>query len=135
MYRLIFKLIPKVMKSNNPDFLIIDEDSATCTVLEAFFKLKGYTTLCVSTGTKALEVLKEITPKIILLDILLPDIKGYEICKQIKSNDRLVDIPVFYTSALPEINISEHIVDTKADGYFLKPFDFTEFNSLFAYLE
>ncbi len=122
------------MKSNNPDFLIIDEDDATCTVLEAFFKLKGYTTLSVSTGTKALEVLKEITPRIILLDILLPDIKGYEICKQIKSNDKLVDIPVFYTSALPELNISEHIVDTKADGYFLKPFDFSEFETLFRYL-
>ncbi len=123
------------MKSNNPDFLIVDEDDATCIVLEAFFKLKGYSTLSVSTGTKALESLKEITPKIILLDILLPDIKGYEICKKIKSDENLSSIPVFYTSALPELNISEHIVDTKADGYFLKPFDFTEFNSLFAYLE
>ena len=123
------------MKSNNPDLLIIDEDDATCTVLEAFFKLKGYSSLCVSTGTKALEMLKEITPKVILLDILLPDIKGYEICKRIKSNDKLVDIPVFYTSALPETNIADHIVDTKADGYFLKPFDFTEFEILFRYLE
>lgn len=122
------------MKSNNPDLLIIDEDDATCTVLEAFFKLKGYSSLCVSTGTKALEMLKEITPKVILLDILLPDIKGYEICKRIKSNDKLVEIPVFYTSALPELNISEHIVDTKADGYFLKPFDFSEFETLFRYL-
>ena len=122
------------MKSNNPDILIVDEDDATCTVLEAFFKLKGYTTLCVSTGTRALEVLKEITPRIILLDILLPDIKGYEICKQIKSNEMCRDIPVYYTSALPEPNIAEHIVDTKADGYFLKPFDFTEFNMLFTYL-
>ena len=122
------------MKSNTPDLLIIDEDDATCTVLEAFFKLKGYSSLCVSTGTKALEMLKEITPKVILLDILLPDIKGYEICKRIKSNDKLVDIPVFYTSALPETNIADHIVDTKADGYFLKPFDFTEFEILFRYL-
>ena len=125
----------KLMKSNNPDILIVDEDDATCTVLEAYFKLKGYSTLCVSTGHSSLEVLKEITPKVILLDILLPDIKGYDICKQIKSNDKLADIPVFYTSALPELNIAEHIVDTKADGYFLKPFDFTEFNMLFAYLE
>ena len=123
------------MKSNNPDLLIVDEDNATCVVLEAFFKLKGYSALCVSTGTKALEMLKEITPKVILLDILLPDIKGYEICKRIKSNDKLVDIPVFYTSALPETNIADHIVDTKADGYFLKPFDFTEFEILFRYLE
>ena len=122
------------MKSSNPDIFIVDEDDATCTVLEAFFKLKGYSTLSVSTGTKALEMLKEITPRIILLDILLPDIKGYDICKQIKFDADLSSIPVFFTSALPELNISEHIVETKADGYFLKPFDFTEFNSLFAYL-
>jgi len=123
------------MKSNNPDLLIIDEDSATCIVLEAFFKLKGYTCLCVSTGTKALEVLKECMPKIILLDILLPDIKGFEICQQIKCDEKLSSIPVFYTSALPELNIRERIVDTKVDGYFLKPFDFSEFDILFRYLE
>ena len=125
------------MKSNNPDLLIVDEDSATCVVLEAFFKLKGYTSLCVSTGTEALEVLKESTPRIILLDILLPDIKGFDVCKQIKCDEELTkrSIPVFYTSALPETNIAEHIVDTKADGYFLKPFDFAEFEILFRYLE
>ncbi len=123
------------MKSNNPDLLIVDEDSPTCIVLEAFFKLKGYTSLCVSTGTKALEVLKECMPKIILLDILLPDIKGFDICRQIKCDEELSSIPIFYTSALPETNIAEHIVDTKADGYFLKPFDFSEFEILFRYLE
>lgn len=123
------------MKSNNPDLLIIDEDAATCTVLEAFFKIKGYSTRSVSTGAKALEVLKECVPKIILLDILLPDIKGFDVCRQIKCDEELSSIPVFYTSALPETNIAEHIVDTKADGYFLKPFDFSEFELLFRYLE
>lgn len=123
------------MKSNNLDILIIDEDSATCTVLEAFFKIKGYSTRSVSTGAKALDVLKECMPNIILLDILLPDIKGFDICRQIKCDEALCSIPVFYTSALPETNIAEHIVDTKADGYFLKPFDFSEFEILFRYLE
>lgn len=123
------------MKSNNPDLLIIDDDAATCTVLEAFFKIKGYSTRSVSTGAKALEVLKECVPKIILLDILLPDIKGFDVCRQIKCDEELSSIPVFYTSALPETNIAEHIVDTKADGYFLKPFDFSEFELLFRYLE
>lgn len=132
--------VHKVMKSNNSkltntDLLIIDEDSPTCTVLEAFFKIKGYTSKSVSTGTKALEVLKECLPKVILLDILLPDIKGFDICKQIKCDEELSSIPVFYTSALPEPNIAEKIQDTKADGYFLKPFDFSEFDILFKYLE
>ena len=132
--------VHKVMKADNsklknPDLLIIDEDSATCTVLEAYFKIKGYSTRSVSTGTKALEELKECTPKIILLDILLPDIKGFDICRQIKCDKELCDIPVFYTSALPEPNIAEKIQDTKADGYFLKPFNFSEFDILFRYLD
>ena len=132
--------VHKVMKADNsklvnPDLLIIDEDSATCTVLEAFFKIEGYTCKSVSTGTKALKVLKESTPKIILLDILLPDIKGFDVCKQIKCNEELSNIPVFYTSALPEPNIAEKIQDTKADGYFLKPFNFSEFDILFRYLD
>ncbi|MHA1256681.1 MAG: response regulator [Promethearchaeota archaeon] len=103
------------MKSNNPDLLIIDEDDATCTVLEAFFKLKGYSSLCVSTGTKALEMLKEITPKVILLDILLPDIKGYEICKRIKSNDKLVDpyftLQLYQNLTFQNISLIQKLMD------------------------
>ena len=53
-------------------------------VLTDFFELKGYSCKGIKNGTQALDHLKRIKPKIILLDIILPDIDGYEICKRIK---------------------------------------------------
>ena len=125
------------MKSNNTnyDILIIEDDDATIIVLKAFFKIKGYSCLSASNGTKGLNLLNTFFPKIILLDILLPDIKGYGICKQIKSNEKLRDIPVFYISALPEYDTKEIFEETQANGYFLKPFNFSEFEILFTYLQ
>ena len=63
-------------KHNQYDILIIEDDSPTIMVLTDFFKIKGYSSVGVTTGTKALEELNRWTPRLILLDILLPDISG-----------------------------------------------------------
>ena len=107
--------------------LIIDDDALTIMVLTDFFELKGYTCKGIKNGTQALEHLRRIKPKIILLDILLPDINGYEICKKIKSDESYNDILIFYISAVPENEIKLRMKETMADGYFLKPFNFPEF--------
>ena len=73
-------------------------------------------------------------PKLILLDIFLPDITGYEVCQRIRTNEKLKKIPLFYITAVPEGEVSEKVKDTGADGYFLKPFDITSFTRLFEYL-
>jgi CheY-like chemotaxis protein len=75
------------------------------------------------------------TPKKILSDILLPDISGYEICKTIKLNNKLKDIPIFYITAVTEPEVSQKLKETGAEGYFTKPFDLTEFIVLFDYLK
>ena len=73
-------------------------------------------------------------PKLILLDILLPDIDGYEICKKIKSNDQLKEVPVYYITAVPHSEVVDKMKETGANGFFLKPFDFSKFEILFNYL-
>jgi len=65
-----------------------------------------------------------------LLDIILPDINGYEICKKIKSNEKLRRVPLYYITAVPESEIYEKMSDSGANGFFLKPFDMAEFNNL-----
>lgn len=106
-------------------------------VLTDFFDLKGYSSKGVTTGEKAIEELSRNTPKMILLDIILPDIDGYEISKMIKFDERfknLRDIPVYFITAIPEIVVSNKINETGAKGFLLKPFDFSKFNILFSYL-
>jgi len=116
------------------DVLIIEDDTSTIMVLTDFFDIKGFSSIGVTTGTKGLEELNRSAPRIILLDIILPDISGYEICKQIKLNDKLKDIPIFYITAIPESEVSKRINDTGAEGYLRKPFNFTDFNPIFEYL-
>lgn len=116
------------------DILIIDDDSSTIMVLTDFFDLKGLSTIAVTSGNKGLEELKRITPKLILLDIILPDISGYEVCKKIKSLEKFKNTPIFYMTAIPESEVSEKVKETAAEGFLCKPFNFSDFKMLFDYL-
>jgi len=74
-------------------------------------------------------------PKIILLDILLPDISGYKLCKRIKHDQTYKDIKIYFITAVPEQEVIKMMTETKADGYFLKPFEFQKFNIIFELLK
>ncbi len=116
------------------DILIIEDDFFTVKLLVDFFEIKGYSCKYVLTGTEAIEELQVSIPKLILIDILLPDIDGYQICKKIKSDERLKNVQAFYATAVPHSEVITKMKETGADGYFLKPFNFSEFEALFKHL-
>ncbi len=116
------------------DVLIIDDDDSTINLLKDYFDKKGYSTKEIVKGKEALFLLKRNIPKLILLDVLLPDIDGYEVCKNIRSNLNFKDIPIFYITAVPEGEVREKIEETGANGYFIKPFDLKNFIKLNKYL-
>ena len=116
------------------DILIVEDDAPTLMVLTDFFDIEGISTFGVTTGNKGLEELKRITPKLILLDIILPDISGYEVCKKIKSFEKFKNTPIFYITAIPESEVSEKLKETAAEGFLCKPFNFPDFKILFDYL-
>ncbi|MFX1391441.1 MAG: response regulator [Promethearchaeota archaeon] len=117
------------------DVLIVDDDNPTLTLLNDYFESKGITSFGVNTGLRGLEELKRGIPKLILLDIILPDISGYDICKKIKTNDNLREIPVFYITAKSEKDVSQNLEETGAEGFLLKPFKFSQFKILSKYLK
>lgn len=116
------------------DILLVDDDPSTNTLLIEFFKKKGYICKGISLGSEAIELLHNFIPKLILLDILLPDNDGYEVCRIIKKEEKLKKIPIFYITAVPEIEVRQKVKETGANGYFLKPFDMEKFNLLLDYL-
>lgn len=120
-------------KSLDYDLLIIEDDMTTFKILSSFFESKGYSSKGMVTGMQALSELKRFIPKVILLDIILPDIGGFQICKKIKADDRLKNIPVYYITAIQESEVIENLEKTGADGYFLKPFKFSQFEKLFRF--
>ncbi len=135
----IEKIINQIQNTKNiedlyQDILIIDDDNPTKFILKDFFKKKGYTCATTSLGEESLEILNKFIPKLILLDILLPDIKGYDLCKKIRTDKRFKKIPIFYITAVPEAEVFENLKETGANGYFLKPFNMNKFNILFDYL-
>jgi len=116
------------------DVLIIDDDDSTINLLKDYFDTKGYTSKEVVKGKEALYLLKKNVPKLILLDVLLPDMNGYDVCKEIRADPNLKDLPIFYITAVPEGEVREKIDETGANGYFIKPFDLKNFTKLKVYL-
>lgn len=113
------------------DILLIEDDIATIKLLTSYFKGKGYKCKGVISGTKGIEELRSVTPKVILLDIILPDLSGYDLCKMIKSEKRLEKVPIFLLTAIPGSEVKKKLQETQANGYILKPFDFSDFEVVF----
>jgi len=119
------------VEQESVDILLIEDDLATIRLLKSFFGSRGYSCKGVISGTKGIEELKIITPKIILLDVILPDVSGYDLCKMIKSDKILKDIPLYLLTAIPGSEVKKNFAETGADGYILKPFNLSDFDALF----
>lgn len=122
------------VETNYYDILIIEDNIPTVNLLRDYFESKGYSCECTLTGKKGLEALKNFSPKLVLLDIILPDLNGFDICKSIKTSKDMKNVPVFYLTAVPGSKVEERMEDTKADGMILKPFNLTDLNFLFEFL-
>ncbi len=116
------------------DILIVDDDNSTIELLTAFFDMKSFDYKIASSGREVLDMLDSQKPKIILLDIILPDIEGYEVCKRIKADKKFKHVKVFYITAVHKTEVESKMKETGADGYFLKPFDIIEFRKLSNFL-
>ncbi|MBY9014837.1 MAG: response regulator [Candidatus Lokiarchaeota archaeon] len=132
--RFIFRLEKSDENPAEYEILLIEDDLSTIELVTNFFEAKGYTSKGVITGAKGLEELNFNTPKLILLDIILPDVSGFTICKKIKTSEKFKNIPLIYLTAVPGNKVNEKIEETKADGYILKPFDLADFDFVFQYL-
>jgi CheY-like chemotaxis protein len=112
----------KTQDTENIDLFCVEDEPGTMKLLRKISEAKEITFKGATNGQIALEMLKKIKPKIILMDIMLPDINGFDICKSIKNNKDLRDIPVYYMTCMQEDQVKGRMEDTKADGYILKPF-------------
>ena len=102
--------------------LIVDDNAQNLELLEAYMdELEGVTTLCAVDGEKALDLVVRESPDLILLDIMMPRMSGYEVCKRLKSDPGTKDIPIIMVTALVEMGDIERAVDVGAEDYVTKP--------------
>lgn len=102
--------------------LIVEDDEDITMIEEAYLQAAGFETEVADTGTRALVRLAEETFSLILLDLMLPGINGYEICKEIREKLKL-DIPVLMVTARTESVDKIRGLGIGADDYIPKPFD------------
>ncbi|TNF42840.1 MAG: hybrid sensor histidine kinase/response regulator [Bacteroidetes bacterium] len=107
---------------NTPNILIVDDIPANLKVLGDILKEEGYKVRPVPSGALALQVAERERPDLILLDIMMPDMNGYEVCRLLKENKLLHDIPVIFISALSETNDVVKALKYGGVDYITKPF-------------
>lgn len=117
------------------DLLLIEDDVETVNLLTSYFDSIGISCKGILSGFKGLKELKRYIPKLVLLDIILPDINGYEILKRMKADDKLKGIPVYFLTAIPSIEVEKKAQELGAAGSILKPFNLTDFDIISKYLK
>ncbi|MBD1937302.1 EAL domain-containing response regulator [Microcoleus sp. FACHB-68] len=111
------------MDSNNEStILIVDDNSTNLKVLFSFLRESGFKVLVAKDGESALEKLKEVSPDIILLDVMMPGIDGFETCYRLKASVATKDIPVIFMTALTERVDKVKGLSLGAVDYITKPF-------------
>ena len=115
-----------MLDHNNYKILIVDDYPTNIRVLYDFFKLADYQVLTAKSGQEALSVIHHNPPHIILLDVMMPEMNGFDVCRLLKQNEETREIPVIFITALSE---TKHVLmGFEAGGvdYVTKPFNQAE---------
>lgn len=107
----------------NERLLLVEDDRTNLKLLTYILKPYGYHLLTARNGVEALKIIAKHEPDLILLDVRLPDINGFEICHQLKSNKRTEHIPIIFVSALAQEVYRLQGLELGAADYITKPFD------------
>lgn len=106
--------------------LIVDDTPANLQLLEGMLRQHGYEPRPVPSGRMALQAARIDPPDLILLDINMPGMNGYEVCRHLKADPQLKDIPVLFISAMNEMPDKMEAFTTGGVDYITKPFQFAE---------
>jgi cyclic di-GMP phosphodiesterase len=111
------------MKGN---ILVVDDDASCRTALQAFLADQGFTVQCAADGRKALENLSDPQPDIVLLDVMLPELNGFEVCQRVKQNPATRLVPVVLVTGLSATEDRVRGLEAGADDFLSKPLDRSE---------
>lgn len=103
--------------------LIVDDDWMNREMMQAHLESAGYTVLTANSGTKGLELLASNPVDLLLLDVRMPGLNGYEVCARLKSADATRNIPVLLMTALDDEVSKTQGVEAGADDFVAKPYD------------
>ena len=103
--------------------LIVDDNAMNRDMLARRLEREGYHITTAVGGKQALDLLEREKFDFMLLDILMPDMDGYEVLEQLKASDATCDLPVIMLTAVNEVESVKHCIDLGAEDYLIKPFN------------
>ena len=106
--------------------LIVEDDIDVAEMLDAYFRVQGYDVTTVNWGEDALKACRDRRPDLVILDIRLPDIDGYEVARQLRGTRRTEDIPIIFLTEKRSRSDRLQGLELGADDYITKPFDIQE---------
>ncbi len=106
--------------------LVVEDDIDISKMLRIYFDSQGYEVLVATRGGDALDTCRTKLPNVVVLDIQLPDIDGYEVCRSLRSNTRTSYVPIIFLTQKDERSDKIAGLELGADDYITKPFDIEE---------
>ncbi len=106
--------------------LVVDDEKDTVSALSVRLKVSGYDVIAAYDGLEALEKARAEHPDAILLDVMLPKLDGYKVCRILKFDEKYKNIPIIIITAKAEESQKKTGADVGADAYFPKPLDTEE---------
>ena len=106
--------------------LVVEDDTDISNMLRIYFSSQGYEVIVTARGGEAIDRCRAELPHIIVLDIMLPDIDGYEVCSRLRHNLRTSHIPIIFLTQKDERSDKITGLELGADDYITKPFDIEE---------
>ncbi|MCD7874771.1 MAG: response regulator [Acidaminococcaceae bacterium] len=110
--------------------LIVDDNLKNLDLFKDFVESWGYMTITAQQGKDAICFAEQYLPDIILLDVMLPDMSGYEVCRELKENPKTQHIPVVMITVLNDIADRIHGYKIGADQFLVKPVDYNELHAI-----
>lgn len=102
--------------------LVIDDEEEITDIVETYFESLGYDVLAANSGQAGLKMAAEFKPNLVLLDIMMPDTSGYEVCSELKQMDSMRGVPVVFLTGRDTREDSGRSFQSGGDMFVKKPF-------------
>ncbi|MBN1787511.1 MAG: response regulator [Sedimentisphaerales bacterium] len=101
--------------------LVVDDNEQNLELLVAYLEDLGCNIVPAKDGISALDIIKESVPDLVLLDVMMPKMSGFEVCRRIKTNPATKSLPVIMVTALNELGDIERAIESGTDDFLSKP--------------
>ena len=105
----------------SPVVLVVDDNPQNLELLVAYLEDIDCQTIAASSGLDAMDIVKKDPPDLILLDVMMPKISGFEVCRRLKNDPKTADIPIIMVTALNELGDIERAINSGTDDFLSKP--------------